>query len=201
MWDISPTLTKYDHLEAVGNAEVAIKALRMEAERVGKMGGEGGLEGAFKRPIENFYRTDPISRSSVTMSKCTVRHRSSFSSPDSFALPLPVSNSREVVIDEILLIASFRGGVLSRGRTSSSCAARCQRLIDILRRCRRWIEIEIAALDISFVLVFLSASQCSPRYELTKERERERSERGKEKEEFYHSKSTVQTKQTPNRSV
>lgn len=76
MWDISPTLTKYDHLESVGNAKIAIKALGLEAGRVGKLGSVGGTVGAFRKPIGNFYRTDPVSRNSVTMAKCTVRHHS-----------------------------------------------------------------------------------------------------------------------------
>ena len=71
MWDVSPTLARYDTLERPSSVLEAIKALKVEGERVAKEGRAGGLTGAFKKPITNFYRTDPVSRSSVTMGKCT----------------------------------------------------------------------------------------------------------------------------------
>lgn len=73
MWDVSPTLAKYDVVEKPSAVLVGIKALHDEAARAAKEARTGGLTGAFKKPIQNFYKTDPISRNSVTMTKCTVR--------------------------------------------------------------------------------------------------------------------------------
>lgn len=71
MWDVSPTLARYDVVEKPSSVLAGLKTLRQTAERAMK-DRVGGLQGAFKKPIANFYRTDPISRSSVTMAKCTV---------------------------------------------------------------------------------------------------------------------------------
>ncbi|KAM0786777.1 NADH dehydrogenase (ubiquinone) 78K chain precursor, 5-prime end [Microbotryomycetes sp. NB124-2] len=73
MWDVSPTLVKYDVVERPSSVLSAIQALRAEAAHQGQTASktEGARTGKFLKPIENFYRTDPISRSSVTMSKCT----------------------------------------------------------------------------------------------------------------------------------
>lgn len=76
MWDVSPTLVKYDVVERPSSVLSAIQALKAEAAHSAKQGKvEGARTGKFLKPIENFYRTDPISRSSVTMSKCTVSDR------------------------------------------------------------------------------------------------------------------------------
>ncbi|KAL8278331.1 hypothetical protein RQP46_009223 [Phenoliferia psychrophenolica] len=71
MWDVSPTLAKYDAVEKPSQILVGIKALQDEAARAAKEKRTGGATGAFKKPIQNFYKTDPISRNSVTMTKCT----------------------------------------------------------------------------------------------------------------------------------
>lgn len=70
MWDVSPTLTAYDHVEAASTALVGLQA-------IGGAAGTSGAGGATKREafgktVQNFYRTDPISRASVTMARCTV---------------------------------------------------------------------------------------------------------------------------------
>lgn len=70
MWEICPSLVKYDNLEGSSFGSVAIKALTKSG---GAAGREGGKEGAFKKVIEDFYRTDVVSRNSITMGKCTVR--------------------------------------------------------------------------------------------------------------------------------
>lgn len=61
MWEISPTLLRYDTTEptSVDVALVGLKALA-SATANAKVTGE-----AFKRPIDNFYQTDPISRACV----------------------------------------------------------------------------------------------------------------------------------------
>jgi NADH dehydrogenase (ubiquinone) Fe-S protein 1 len=101
MWDVSPTLVRYGEVERPSSVLEGIKALRSQGEREKDVRkGKDGLKGAFRKPIENLcvfallpsflflpasasllivltlfprnsYRTDPISRSSVTMGKCT----------------------------------------------------------------------------------------------------------------------------------
>lgn len=73
MWDVSPTLARYDVVEKPSAVLVGLQSLRKNADKVVKEARRGGNEGAFKKPIANFYQSDPISRSSVTMAKCTVR--------------------------------------------------------------------------------------------------------------------------------
>ncbi|CAE6449166.1 unnamed protein product, partial [Rhizoctonia solani] len=65
MWDISPTLVRYDVVErtSVGVAQVGLNLLAQSKET--------GKGGAFQNVIKNFYQTDPISRASVTMAQCT----------------------------------------------------------------------------------------------------------------------------------
>lgn len=75
MWEIAPSLVKLDVLEKGSSVLEAVKALRVEAARSKGEKKVGGRIGAFKKPFDNFYRTDPISRSSVTMGKCTVSFR------------------------------------------------------------------------------------------------------------------------------
>lgn len=69
MWDISPTLTKYDEVEASSGALVGLKSI-VEIGKGAKK--SNSKKEDFGKPIENFYRTDPISRASVTMARCTV---------------------------------------------------------------------------------------------------------------------------------
>ncbi|KDE05693.1 NADH-ubiquinone oxidoreductase 78 kDa subunit [Microbotryum lychnidis-dioicae p1A1 Lamole] len=71
MWDVSPTLVRYDVVERPSSVLAGLKALQVEAANVGKVKRKGGRTGKFVKPIDNFYRTDPVSRSSVTMGKCT----------------------------------------------------------------------------------------------------------------------------------
>ncbi|XP_006455075.1 NdufS1 NADH-ubiquinone oxidoreductase subunit [Agaricus bisporus var. bisporus H97] len=67
MWEISPTIVRYDVTEKT-TPEIALAGMKDVSQRTmgAKIGGA-----AFKRPIENFYQTDPISRASVTMAQCT----------------------------------------------------------------------------------------------------------------------------------
>lgn len=59
MWEISPALNAYDVVDIPSNSLVGLQYLaRSKPTQV-----KGGVQGAFKNPIENFYRTDPISRS------------------------------------------------------------------------------------------------------------------------------------------
>lgn len=67
MWEISPTLVRYDTTEPT-SIEVVLAGLKAMA--AGTAGAK--VTGSpFKKPIENFYQTDPISRASVTMAQCT----------------------------------------------------------------------------------------------------------------------------------
>ncbi|QRW13288.1 NADH-ubiquinone oxidoreductase 78 kDa subunit [Ceratobasidium sp. AG-Ba] len=65
MWDISPTLVRYDVAEktSLGVAQVGLNLLGQNKDT--------GKGGAFEKVIKNFYMTDPISRASVTMAQCT----------------------------------------------------------------------------------------------------------------------------------
>ncbi|KAI5828086.1 NADH-quinone oxidoreductase [Schizophyllum commune Tattone D] len=67
MWEISPTLVRYDVTErtSVDTALVGVKQL------IAKTAGAKAVFAPLKKPIENFYQTDPISRASVTMAQCT----------------------------------------------------------------------------------------------------------------------------------
>jgi len=85
MWDISPTLVRYDVVERT-SPEVAVAGLQTIAANTASAKVSGK---PFLKPISNFYQTDPISRalvslfnlfshsglriagSSVTMAQCT----------------------------------------------------------------------------------------------------------------------------------
>jgi NADH dehydrogenase (ubiquinone) Fe-S protein 1 len=69
MWDISPSLNAYDTVDVPSNPLVGFTHLAQS--KPAKRTAAAATTGAFKSPIENFYRTDAISRSSVTMAKCT----------------------------------------------------------------------------------------------------------------------------------
>ncbi|GAA5932485.1 uncharacterized protein JCM15063_001240 [Sporobolomyces koalae] len=72
LWDLSPSLVRYGEVERPSAVLEGLKALRVQAEREGdKRKGLDGKTGAFQKPITNFYRTDAISRASVTMGHCT----------------------------------------------------------------------------------------------------------------------------------
>lgn len=72
MWDISPTLTRYDEVESSSSALIGLKGM------VAAKGENKSTKKDFGKPIDNFYRTDPISRASVTMARCTVSFPSCF---------------------------------------------------------------------------------------------------------------------------
>lgn len=67
MWEISPTLVRYDVTEptSVDVASVGLKSV-ISRTATAKISGS-----RFTKPISNFYQTDPISRASVTMAQCT----------------------------------------------------------------------------------------------------------------------------------
>ena len=58
MWEISPTIIRYDTLEST-STDVALTGLKalINGTANAKVTGE-----PLKKPIENFYQTDPISR-------------------------------------------------------------------------------------------------------------------------------------------
>jgi hypothetical protein len=61
MWELSPSLVRYDALEptSVDVASVGLKTLAAHTPS-GKVSGS-----QFRKPIANFYQTDPISRACV----------------------------------------------------------------------------------------------------------------------------------------
>ncbi|KAI0795729.1 NADH-ubiquinone oxidoreductase [Abortiporus biennis] len=67
MWEISPTLVRYDVTEPT-SIEVSLAGLKALAAGTATAKVSGV---PFKKPIDNFYQTDPISRASVTMAQCT----------------------------------------------------------------------------------------------------------------------------------
>ncbi|EKM56635.1 uncharacterized protein PHACADRAFT_118474 [Phanerochaete carnosa HHB-10118-sp] len=67
MWEISPTLVRYDTTEPTSR-EVMLAGLKTLISGTANSKVTGTT---FKKPIENFYQTDPISRASVTMAQCT----------------------------------------------------------------------------------------------------------------------------------
>lgn len=73
MWDVCPTLVRYDELVKPINSIEAIQSLASSSKLSGlnKSNLVGGRSGGLKKPIEDFYLTDPISRASVTMAKCS----------------------------------------------------------------------------------------------------------------------------------
>lgn len=65
MFEISPTLVRFDVVESVSQKELALEQLKAQV-------GNAKASGApFVRAVENFYMTDAISRASPTMAKCT----------------------------------------------------------------------------------------------------------------------------------
>lgn len=65
LFDISPTLVRYDTVERTSDAVAA-----MGLAQLASAPSAPSLNTPLLRPIENFYQTDPISRASPTMAKC-----------------------------------------------------------------------------------------------------------------------------------
>jgi len=65
MWDVSPTLLRYDTLE-----KPSLEVMKAGLEQLASSKATASAD-AFKKPIQDFYRTDPISRASVTMAACS----------------------------------------------------------------------------------------------------------------------------------
>lgn len=88
MWDVCPTLVRYDELEtvSVGAAKSGLASMKAIGRKV-----EGGNVGEFKKPFRNFYQTDSISRNSATMAKCTVSPSVLFTSLGTIADPVVLS--------------------------------------------------------------------------------------------------------------
>lgn len=63
MWDISPTLVRYDVTERT-SPEVAVAGLQTIAANTASAKVSGK---PFLKPISNFYQTDPISRALVSL--------------------------------------------------------------------------------------------------------------------------------------
>jgi NADH dehydrogenase (ubiquinone) Fe-S protein 1 len=67
LWEIAPTLVRYDVTEPT-SVDVALAGLKALAAQTSASKISGAV---FQKPISNFYQTDPISRASVTMAQCT----------------------------------------------------------------------------------------------------------------------------------
>lgn len=65
MWDVSPTLVRYDVLEPPSQ-----EVLKTGLTQLSNITATASTT-AMKKPIADFYRTDPISRASVTMAACS----------------------------------------------------------------------------------------------------------------------------------
>ena len=66
LWEISPSLTRYDELESPSPISVGLGIAQL-ASRGSSLQEKNE---PFIKIIENFYQTDPISRASVTMANC-----------------------------------------------------------------------------------------------------------------------------------
>jgi NADH dehydrogenase (ubiquinone) Fe-S protein 1 len=66
LWDVSPTLVRYDELESPSS-----EALRAGLESLASASAAAPSADLLKKPLADFYRTDPISRASVTMAQCS----------------------------------------------------------------------------------------------------------------------------------
>lgn len=69
MWDISPTLVRYDVLEPP-SLDVTKVGLNLLSSSSSSKSASASTQ-PFVKPIKDFYRTDPISRASVTMAACS----------------------------------------------------------------------------------------------------------------------------------
>jgi len=67
MWELSPSLVRYDTLEPT-STDIAVAGLTALVAHTASAKVSGA---PFLKPIANFYQTDPISRASVTMAQCT----------------------------------------------------------------------------------------------------------------------------------
>lgn len=66
MWDISPTLVRYETVEPVSNAIASMGLSGLAKSKVNASSGE-----ALKLPIKDFYQTNVVARASVTMAACS----------------------------------------------------------------------------------------------------------------------------------
>jgi NADH dehydrogenase (ubiquinone) Fe-S protein 1 len=66
MWDISPTLVRYDSVEAP-----SLDITKVGLDLLSSVSSTSSSTTPFVKPIKDFYRTDPISRASVTMAECS----------------------------------------------------------------------------------------------------------------------------------
>ncbi|OCF35366.1 NADH dehydrogenase (quinone), G subunit [Kwoniella heveanensis BCC8398] len=66
MHDISPSLVRYDAVEAPSP-----EVLKLGLSTLSSASTSAASSTPFKKPIQDFYRTDPISRASVTMAECS----------------------------------------------------------------------------------------------------------------------------------
>lgn len=68
MWDLSPTLVRYENIEKP-SVDVSLLGVSQLAESL--KGSKTNAGEKLTLPIKNFYMTDVVSRSSVTMAQCS----------------------------------------------------------------------------------------------------------------------------------
>ena len=71
MWDISPTLVRYDILEPPSLDITKVGLDLLASSKSSSSASAATSTQPFVKPIKDFYRTDPISRASVTMAACS----------------------------------------------------------------------------------------------------------------------------------
>lgn len=66
MWDISPTLVRYDEVEPV-----SVEVAKLGLEQLAGKSVPATSNEPLKKPIKDFYQTNAIARASVTMAACS----------------------------------------------------------------------------------------------------------------------------------
>ncbi len=66
MWDISPTLVRYETIEPT-----SIDIAKLGLSQLSSVKSQATSSSPLKKPIKDFYMTNPIARASVTMASCS----------------------------------------------------------------------------------------------------------------------------------
>jgi hypothetical protein len=66
MWDISPTLVRYDDIEPISGDVAKLGLAQLSSVKAAEPS-----SAPLKKPISDFYLTNPIARASVTMAACS----------------------------------------------------------------------------------------------------------------------------------
>jgi NADH dehydrogenase (ubiquinone) Fe-S protein 1 len=66
MWDISPTLVRYENIEPT-----SIDVTKLGLSQLSSVKSQATSSTPLTKPIKDFYMTNPIARASVTMAACS----------------------------------------------------------------------------------------------------------------------------------